>query len=184
MHYILHCTYILPRPFLQIFTQRLLLIRFFILWPYFSVQLRTVDLVTEFLANSLPMNRFTVHCFCVFIYFSSSIHSFISFTQRALLHYISTNLLFSALCLQRPCTKHFSTIHRNFFPGPTASSAAASSSFSFDISTIWTIAQTCTLKRIHLQQFVKIYGDRWENKFLDFYSHSHSFLFPFSFTPV
>lgn len=97
---------ILPRPFLQIFTQRLLLIRFFILWPYFLCNFVPLT----YLPNSWQIRfQWAGSRSIVFVF------SFTSSTRKALLHYISTNLLFSALCLQRPCTKHFCTIHRNFF---------------------------------------------------------------------
>lgn len=107
--------------------------------------------------------------------FSSLFSSFISYTWKALLNDINLQiLLFSALCLQHQVHMHLydstpifpwydSFLFFFFF-------------FFFDISTIWTIAQTCTPTPTHLQ-FVKIYGDRWENKFCDFYSH-------FSFSPV
>lgn len=90
------------------------------------------------------------------LFFIHSFHTYRILTWKALL-----------LCvyLQIYCSQHFAcsitttytyicTIHRNFFPGPN--SFLLYSSSPFDISTIWTIAQTCcTLKRIHTCNSVK-----------------------------
>lgn len=46
------------------------------LFTFLVYMLGPVDLLTVFLANSHPMNRFTVHCFFIFIYFSSFIRSY------------------------------------------------------------------------------------------------------------
>lgn len=120
-------------------------------------------------------------CFQLFLFAHSFIHSYRTLKKHCYTIYLQIycSQQFACSCTVLNASIRFIAIFPLVRKHPLLDLHSLSSS-SFDISTIWTIAQTCTLKHIHLQQFVKIYGDRCGNKFFDFYSHSFLLLFFFS----